>query len=326
MPARAVSELLLKDIGALNDTAVHRIVIVPDADLGRIPFEALPDGNGLMIDRYTISYLPFASALRSDENQSRRWQLPWKAMMKAFADPQAGNSAGSIDLTSVSSSSIPNATREVRNAAAAIGGRCDLYLGRESRKSTLVNAPSGTPVLHFATHAFADLQNPDRSYVLFAGAQQGFDYLFLREAASLRAAEGSLVTVSACDSGSGQVERGEGIRSFSTAFLGAGARAVITSLWRVGDNPSAELMTRFYGFLASGDNASEALRKAKLVFRNSGGSASHPAYWAAFVLTGERETIIPRSVSWTLIGVAVLFCLLTALLGVVQIRKRAGRA
>ncbi|HXJ41715.1 MAG TPA: CHAT domain-containing protein, partial [Bryobacteraceae bacterium] len=323
-PARAAAEVLVKDIPALNNRELRRIEIVPDGNLGRIPFEALPHGDGLMIDRFTITYLPFASAFRADENTRRAWQPPWKGMMRAFADPQPGRDAGVIDLASATHSAIPNATREVRNAAAAIGGRCDLYLGREARKAALVHAQPGTPVLHFATHAFADLENPDRSYVLFAGEARGFDYLFLNEAASLRAAEGSLVTVSACDSGSGRVERGEGIRSFSTAFLGAGARTVITSLWRVGDSPSDELMTRFYGFLASGDNASEALRKAKLAFRKSGGSASHPAYWAAFVMTGDRAMVIPRAVSWAFIGAAALSCLVVVLLIVPRIRKRAG--
>ena len=325
-PARAAANVLLKDISALNNSALRRIEIVPDGNLGRIPFEALPHRDGLMIDRFTITYLPFASAFRADENIRRPWQPPWKDMMIGFADPQPGREAGAIDLTSATHSDIPNATREVRNAAAAVGGRCDLYLGREARKAALVNAQPGTPVLHFATHAFADLQNPDRSYVLFAGEAHGFDYLFLNEAASLRAAEGSLVTVSACDSGSGQGERGEGIRSFSTAFLGAGARTVITSLWRVGDKPAAELMTRFYGFLASGDTASEALRKAKLAFRKSAGSASHPVYWAAFVLTGDPEMTIPRAVSWTSIAAAVLSCLCVALFTILRIRKRAGMA
>jgi CHAT domain-containing protein len=214
----------------------------------------------------------------------------------------------------------------VRNAAAALGGRCDLYIGREARKDLLVNSTAGTPVLHFATHAFADAQNPDRSYVLFSGASSGFDYLFLNEAASLRAARESLVTVSACDSGNGVIERGEGIRSFSAAFLSAGARTVITSLWRVGDSPSAELMTRFYGFLASGDRASSALRKAKLTFRKSTGSASRPAFWAAFVVTGDPDVTIPRVISWPILGAGVVLCLLLLWYAVVRIRRWAGRA
>jgi tetratricopeptide (TPR) repeat protein len=324
--ARPGSEVLLKDIGALGNANLRRIVIVPDGDLGRIPFEALPSGEGLLIDRFTITYLPFASAFRRSENQPRRWQAPWSEMMKAFADPIAGPGADGIGLTSARPSDIPNAAREVRNAATAIGGRCDLYIGRNAKKSVLINMPPGTPVIHFATHAFADLQNPDRSYALFAGTAAGFDYLFLSEAASLRAVEGSLVTVSACDSGSGQIERGEGVRSFSTALLAAGARTVITSLWRVGDSPSAELMTRFYGFLASGLSASEALREAKLAFRKSPGAASHPAYWAAFVLAGDRETVIPRTISWTLAGAALALCAFVVLLAVFYFRRPAGTA
>jgi CHAT domain-containing protein len=249
-------------------------------------------------------------------------------MFLAFANPVAGAADAGTELTT-EPSSIPDAAQEIRNAAEALGGRHDLYLGRDARKSFLSNRPSGTPVLHFATHAFADLENPDRSYVLFAGAKQGFDYLFLREAATLRAAEGSLVTVSACDSGNGRFERGEGIQSFGSAFLAAGARAVITSLWRAGDKPSAELMTRFYTFLASGESAAEALREAKLTFRNSAGSAAHPAYWATFVLTGDGEMRTPRVISWVVISLCVfgtvgLLCVPVAL-SVTRIRKKAGR-
>jgi hypothetical protein len=101
---------------------------------------------------------------------------------------------------------------------------------------------------------------------------------------------------------------------------------VITSLWRVGDSPSAELMTRFYGFLASGDSASIALRKAKLAFRRSRGSARHPAFWAAFVLTGDPDLTIPRVISWPLLGAGFLLSLLIAWHSVARIRRRARRA
>ena len=328
--ASVAAGVLLKDVTGSLGSGIQRVIVVPDGNLARIPFEALPiggDGRELLIDRVSVSYLPFASAFRAGD--TRRGVLPpWRRLLMAFADPPGG---GSGDLTAPGEGNIPlpQAAREVRNASEELGGASDLFVGENARKAQLTRAQAPVPVMHFATHAFADPDDPDRSYILLAresGRSQGFDYLFLREAAGIGAARGSLVVVSACDSGTGRITRGEGVQSFASAFLAAGARGVLTSLWRVGDRPTEELMTRFYAALAAGGSAEDALRSAKLAFRRSAGTAAHPAYWAGFVLAGDGGTRIPHVFSWkaaaaVVLAVAALFSAILA--GLKKIRTRA---
>ena len=95
-----------------------------------------------------------------------------------------------------------------------------------------------------------------------------------------------LVTLSACETGLGKLAAGEGILGFSRAFLLAGARNLLLSLWKVNDASTTELMTQFYTFhLENGIPLPESLREAKLsLIRNP--ETSYPYFWAGFVLTG----------------------------------------
>jgi CHAT domain-containing protein len=212
---------------------------------------------------------------------------------------------------------LPEASHEVHEIAAAIGGRTRLFTGPDARKQVLQQTPPA-PLLHFATHAFADAQNPELSYILLAPAspasassRQKFDYLFLNEVSGLKLDNVDLVTLSACETEAGKLVRGEGVASFSRAFLAAGARSVVTSLWDVSDRATAQLMVLFYRKLAQGETRQDALRDAKLQMSHQEATA-HPAFWAAFVLQGESRSRTPQVVSWVwfvaplLMAVAVL--------------------
>jgi hypothetical protein len=138
--------------------------------------------------------------------------------------------------------------------------------------------------------------------------------LFRGEAQSLALDGTDLVTLSACDTEAGALQRGEGIQSFSRAFLAAGARATVTTLWRVEDRTTADFMQIFYRYLAKGDPKAEALRAAKLEFLRQGGPHALPLYWAAFVLNGDgREAIRPvLTWSWLAAGLAAAAAILMA--------------
>jgi CHAT domain-containing protein len=93
-----------------------------------------------------------------------------------------------------------------------------------------------------------------------------------------------LVTLSACDTGLGDAFAGEGVAGLNQAFLAAGARRVMLSLWKVPDRETSLLMQDFYTRYANGDDPAEALRAAKLELEHQG---LPPRDWAAFVLNGE---------------------------------------
>ena len=202
---------------------------------------------------------------------------------------------------------LPAAYREIHQIAALVGGRTSLFSGSDAVKSNLRRALSKHfPLMHFATHAFSDPEDPARSFILMASANPAaaWDYLFLDEVSSLDLRGVDLVTLSSCETEAGKLVEGEGVSGFSRAFLGAGADAVVSSLWKVGDQSTADLMRIFYRELSDGATAADALRIAKSEFASR--QHAHPFYWAAFVLNGDAGMQIPRVIPWTFAAAGVL--------------------
>jgi CHAT domain-containing protein len=144
-----------------------------------------------------------------------------------------------------------------------------------------------------AVHGFADPQFPERSaLVLGADPKTGEDGLLqVREIKKLRL-NAELTTLSACDTGVGKLQGEEGISDLAEAFLAAGARTVVASLWSADDTFASALMDRFYQRLALGEETSLALRGAKLDLLTKYGEQVSPFYWAGFVAIGDASTPI----------------------------------
>ena len=99
-----------------------------------------------------------------------------------------------------------------------------------------------------------------------------------------------LVVLSACQTGKGKLERGEGVLGLPRIFFCAGARSVLLTLWRINDESAAKFMNLFYRYLSEGNDKAQALRLAKLEMINT--KFSHPFYWAAFVLNGDSKSTL----------------------------------
>ncbi|HEX6896081.1 MAG TPA: CHAT domain-containing tetratricopeptide repeat protein [Bryobacteraceae bacterium] len=316
-----VARKLLDGIPPLEDPRTTSLIVVPDGALAAIPFEALPHSRRPLIERFNVSYLPASSLLRRGSSpRTVRWF--WDPSLKAFADPAPSAGQKPEPVNAGERSRLPGAQLEVRKIAASLGGRSFIYSGSSATKPRVLQ-DLRTPVLHLATHAFADLENPDLSYILFASTStvQRYDYLFLKEVDELPLKGVRLVTLSACETGRGREVRGEGVQSFATSFLAAGVPSVVTSLWVVPDQRTAQLMMRFYSRLARGEPVAGAMRGAKLEFVHSA-TAAHPANWAAFVVDGNASARLPY-----VIGIGWLMTPILLALGIYAgLKIRAGRA
>ena len=186
-------------------------------------------------------------------------------------------------------SNLPASKDEVLAAEKAIHDPTDtLLLGSKATESAFKHADLAQyRIIHLAVHGFASNLDPNRSaLVLLSDPATGEDgFLQASEIVQLRL-NADLVILSACDTGVGLIEGEEGIAALSRAFLLAGAKAVVSTLWSINDAYSLVVMTHFYDHLAAHEPAAEALTQAKRDTFREFGPAAAPYYWAGFIFQG----------------------------------------
>jgi CHAT domain-containing protein len=309
-----ISTVLLHDVAPITQAGHSHVLIVPDGFLSLLPFELLPTASGQpLLESRDVTYLPSAVLLlRGALQNASAIRFPWQQQLVGFGDP-AVVGGGESSLTSVprgeSAGALPASGEEIRGIARMSAGRIRLFLGQDDRKSSFFeSAHSGAALLHVSTHAVADIDDPERSRLLFSPDEPGEpnNYLFLKELYDLDLRGMSLATLSACDTERGRLVPGEGIQAFSRALLAAGSRSALTTLWRVPDQPTSEFMQHFYYYLLKKHKSkAEALRLTKLEFMRSGTALSHPRYWAAFVLNGDGGEPVPRFIPWQALAMPI---------------------
>jgi CHAT domain-containing protein len=266
---------------------VRRLVIVADGPLLSLPFEALRyrDAGGRMrflVERFDVAYAPSVTSIAARPRSGRTGA----GGVLAVADP-AFDSALSPDLAP-----LPGTRLELEALAGLAPPRAFASLtGPAATRAALLAHPrlGDADIVHLATHGVADAIEPSRSGLWFA-ADSGTSFLSAPEVMRLRL-DASLVVLSACETGLGRVERGEGVLGLPRAFLAAGAGSVVVSLWSVSDRSTAELMRDFYaGLLRAGLPRDRALAQAKRALLRVPGMRD-PVHWAAFVLMGDWGTL-----------------------------------
>jgi CHAT domain-containing protein len=247
------------------------LLFAPDDVLFEVPFHALHDGDGYLLDHYEVAYTPSAGALRlCRENHRRRTAVRGQALVVGYTE---GN--------------LPHVRQEVGAVAGALPG-ATVLLDAEATLDRLRDQADSSALLHLATHALFRRDNPLFSALRLAGG----DWLRVMDLYTLRL-NGALVTLSGCETGRHRLLGGD-LLGLSRGFFCAGASALVTSLWPVDDVSTAILMKRFYAHLAVGQTAAAALRKAQLTLREQQDGQetqpyAHPFYWASFCLLGTPD-------------------------------------
>ncbi len=211
--------------------------------------------------------------------------------------PGTGEEARTITVSGiVTFPRLPGTGEEARRIATVLGvppESPDLRLGPGANEHDIKRTDlSAYRFLHFATHGVlaGDLPYLRQPALVLSqvGDLKGEDgFLTMDEVMGLRL-RADLVVLSACQTGLGQEIPGEGVVSLTRAFLHAGSRAVVVSLWRVGDESTAVLMGRAYQHIGEGVRFAEALRRARSDLRaQERGRWAHPFFWAPFVLYGD---------------------------------------
>ena len=289
-------------------------LVVPDGVLNLIPFSALPEGKG-----YLVEHGPLIHILSSERDLVPAEGARRKTGLLAVGNPafeQAGNTLPpsvfrDADITcenmeKVEFHPLPGTAAEVND----IRSEWSRWENREpstvvtgaeaTRARFLVDAPQSR-VLHIATHAFLlDSKcgggNPLlRSGLIFASDSQagGASILSAQRIASMDLSGLDWAVLSACNTGNGELHNGEGVLGLERAFREAGARSVVMSLWPVDDDLARQFMHELYaqrlGHHASTADAVRNAERKLLLARRAGGKSTHPWYWAGFVASGSWE-------------------------------------
>ncbi len=311
-----------------------RILIIPDGPLHRLPFAALiretiGDDEAEGRDwQYLVEWKPIHSVLSAtvyaELRKARRppgahpGEAP-RITLAAFGDPlypadsAAVGRSGDVYLRAAAErgfelSRLPN-TREEARQLGELFPRAEIYLGAQATEERAKSVGRDTRILHFATHGKVDDDFPLNSFLALSipdelSEDRDNGLLQVWEIFERLRLSADLVVLSACDSGLGQEQGGDGLIGLTRAFQVAGARSVAATLWSVEDSTTTELMVRFYRHLRDGEPYDEALRAAQLelirapieVAKNGkpvARDASAPWYWAAFQIYGDRAPIPP---------------------------------
>ena len=313
LAARRLFHELLFPLKRTGPGKIENLVIIPDGLLYYLPFETLTvesDVPGLpgrlLLEKYKVSYAPSITSLLFISG-AKGGSLPAKGLF-ALGDPDyraynggqgeaAGTPAGILrDIyldQGYSLRPLPFTQKEVQDISLFFPrGMARVLLheqaSEEAVKRTIL---SDFRVIHFACHGFLDEQFPMRSALVLSPARDWKEdgFLQVREIYRLRT-RAEMIVLSACQTGRGSLEKGEGLLGLPRVFFYIGARTVVSALWQIEDQSTCLFMKLFYSGLARGLSKSGALREAKLRMLASG--FAHPFYWAAFILSGDFDSTL----------------------------------
>jgi CHAT domain-containing protein/predicted metal-dependent hydrolase len=286
-PARQLYDLLVRPVRDRLSVA-SEIIVVPDGALNYVPFEALmADDGSYLVEGTPFSYAQSASVLR----QLRLEPAATPTMeLLAVGDPAFAGALETGFLRSEPLSRLPFSGAEASGIAALFSeGTADVLLAEEATEEavTALLASQTYRFVHFATHGLVNDDRPDYSGLALAGS--GTDALLQASEIFNLKIDADLVVLSACETGLGQLIKGEGMVGLTRAFMYAGTPSVAVSLWSVSDQSTSTLMQGLYGALQDpGSTKSAALRAAKLALLRDE-STAHPFHWAPFILVGLND-------------------------------------
>jgi CHAT domain-containing protein len=320
-PLRNLDAKIMAPVRQLVGTANH-LLIAPDGQLNLVSFAALVDEkNRYLVENYLITYLTSGRDLLRLQSTAPKANPPLIVADPVFDKPGSNpvqiasadrGNPRSIDLATLKFGTLP-ATAIEGETIAKLLPNSRLFTQTQATE-TVVKTSNNPRILHLATHGFflkpapttqakdgsRNLPNENpllRSGLAFSGfnmRQGGGDdgVLTALEITGMDLRGTQLVVLSACETGLGDVQSGEGVYGLRRAFTLAGAQSQVMSLWRVDDNATKDLMVNYYQRLSKGEGRGEALRQAQLAMLRSPNYA-HPKYWSGMIPAGDWRGMSP---------------------------------
>lgn len=302
----------------VNKFSQEKVIIIADGLLNYIPFGSLvtnSEQNRYLIEDRSVGYAHSAT-LWSQLNDKKQVKTDILAFAPSFDSDSIYHTSRSNTL-----GSLPHNGSEVEHVLNSFNGKS--FVGNSATLRNFTSSVADYSIVHLATHAIFDDSNPEYSFLAFTPDSDKEDLLFVKDLYNLKL-NTAMVTLSACESGIGELKRGEGFLSLARGFFYSGAASITSTLWKVNDNSSSILMGSFYENLAHGQTKDKALRAAKLSFikKNYDNGLSHPYYWSGYTIQGNTQVLTKHtSWKWYLTLGIVLFLVFIGRKQLVQIFK-----
>jgi len=283
-----------------------RLIIVPDGRLHLLPFGSLTDLKGrYVLESHVVTYAPSGTVLYLIQNspmthaatlaflgvgdvQYGRDQTASNKNSTSSDSASTGAPADPFDVAGPRFRNLPSTRSEVI-AAGQVFREKRLLLGPDATEAAFKAQPlANFEIIHIAAHGIASAKFPNRAALVLGSDPKSSEdgLLQVREIRDL-GLNADLATLSACDTGVGPLEGEEGIANLVRAFLFAGAKSVVASLWTANDPSTRTLMERFYRYIANGEDKGSALRHSQMDLIAEFGERALRFYWAGFILVGD---------------------------------------
>ncbi|MDH3651573.1 MAG: CHAT domain-containing protein, partial [Saprospiraceae bacterium] len=282
----------------IDPKRIKNLIIIPDDILAYIPFEALTSDSistggyrsvKYVLENYSISYAASLSVLELQKNSAstaKRAFLGMSLDYKGF-DPKAVTP-------------LTHAVQELKQVNQMVDG--DIYINKKATKTKFLEIQNRYRNIHLSLHAYISPENPSLSYLQFAAPfSENDEGKLYSSTVYQKSFDTDMMVLSACETGSGTLAKGEGILSLAHAFAYAGTRSTVMSLWEISSETTAKIITNFYEGIKNFQPKDRALQEAKMEYISSvkAPELAHPFYWSALVQYGDSKALdLTPNVGW----------------------------
>ncbi len=316
---------------AANTFVGDNLIIIPDGSLWHLNFELLltqhdksnnPALLSYLLREYAVTYANSANLLFGGTKQQEQTEQLQECLAFSFSDSTQTGETRAMSLAALrdAKGDLPGTRKEIRAISNIIDGQ--YYYGSQAIETNFKKNAGQYNILHLALHGDVDNERPENSKLYFTKNKDTIEdnLLYSHELFALDI-PAELTVLSACNTGTGKIAKGEGIMSLGTAFQYAGTKSLLLTSWEVSDQTTPELMKYFYTNLKDGMSKAKALQQAKLQYLTTADiNRLDPFYWGAFYLIGDAAPI-PFGNN-TLLYWIIVVVLLLSLGGLFWYRKR----
>lgn len=290
------------------------LIIIPDGGLNSLPFEALTteitDPESFLIYDCAISY----SYTNADLFDITEYSY---STYTGFGTNYSSSLNADLKKTGLVSGNLnlPRfglAEREISDVATLYRGKG--FISSDASITNLLPVLKTSDVIHLSLHGLVNHENPRLSNIIFDSRNNPF--IFTASDLDGLNCEAELLVLSSCSSADGKIYKGEGVHGMSRAFINAGSKKIISSLWNASESTSFRVITTFFEYLVQNKNVAHSMRISKIDYiKAAPPSQKHPYYWSNYIIIGDASPVAGgyiwmKHVAWITSFVALILVII----------------